>query len=118
MQAIICLFSRIVDLDRFSEVILPTVREEEKRELHHRLGILNILNPVQVRAYERSTRKHNFEHYCPGYSVIGSGHFHSVQKLCLTQLSLVVGPASSRSVLHLEACKHLNDAAEMSRLKK
>lgn len=48
VQAIISLFSRIVDVERFSEVVLPRLREEELRELHHRLGILNVLNPVRV----------------------------------------------------------------------
>lgn len=44
-------FSRIVDVEMFSEVVLSTVREEEKRELQHRLGLLNVLNPVRVRIY-------------------------------------------------------------------
>lgn len=42
-------FSRIVDVEMFSEVVLSAVREEEKRELQHRLGLLNVLNPVRVR---------------------------------------------------------------------
>lgn len=48
VQAIICLFSRIVDVEHFNEAILPDLKEEERRELHHRLGILNILNPMKV----------------------------------------------------------------------
>ena len=44
-------FSRIVDVEMFSEVVLSVVREEEKRELQHRLGLLNVLNPVRVRSY-------------------------------------------------------------------
>lgn len=42
------MFSRIVDVDSFSEVVLSCVRNEERRELEHRLGILNVLNPVRV----------------------------------------------------------------------
>lgn len=42
------MFSRIIDVDHFSEVIIPAVREEEKRELEHRLGILNVFNPIRV----------------------------------------------------------------------
>ena len=49
MQALVVIFSRIVDVERFSEVVLSAVREEEKRELQHRLGLLNVLNPVRVR---------------------------------------------------------------------
>lgn len=48
VQATIFLFSRIVDVENFNEVILPGLKEEERRELHHRLGILNILNPMNV----------------------------------------------------------------------
>ncbi|CBJ31908.1 Hypothetical leucine rich repeat calcium binding protein [Ectocarpus siliculosus] len=47
VQALIIVFSRIVDVDRFSEVVLSCVRNEERRELQHRLGILNVLNPVR-----------------------------------------------------------------------
>lgn len=43
------MFSRIVDVENFSEVVLSAVRGEEKRELEHRLGILNVLNPVRVK---------------------------------------------------------------------
>ena len=49
VQALVAVFSRIVDVDMFSEVVLSAVREEEKRELQHRLGLLNVLNPVRVR---------------------------------------------------------------------
>lgn len=48
VQALIIVFSRIVDVESFSEVVLSAVKEEEKRELQHRLGILNVLNPVRV----------------------------------------------------------------------
>lgn len=48
VQALIAVFSRIVDVENFSEVVLSAVRGEEKRELEHRLGILNVLNPVRV----------------------------------------------------------------------
>lgn len=48
MQALIIVFSRIEDVENFSEVVLSAVRSEEKRELEHRLGILNVLNPVRV----------------------------------------------------------------------
>lgn len=41
-------FSRIVDVDNFGEVVLNAVRDEEKRELEHRLGILNVQNPIRV----------------------------------------------------------------------
>ncbi|CAM9291885.1 unnamed protein product [Ectocarpus fasciculatus] len=47
VQALIIVFSRIVDVDSFSEVVLSCVRNEERRELEHRLGILNVLNPVR-----------------------------------------------------------------------
>ncbi|CAM9197908.1 unnamed protein product [Ectocarpus sp. 13 AM-2016] len=47
VQALIIVFSRIVDVDRFSEVVLSCVRSEERRELQHRLGILNVLNPIR-----------------------------------------------------------------------
>lgn len=43
------MFSRIVDIENFSEVVLSCVRNEEKRELEHRLGLLNVFNPVRVR---------------------------------------------------------------------
>lgn len=49
VQALIIVFSRIVDVENFSEVVLSGVRDEEKRELEHRLGILNVQNPVRVR---------------------------------------------------------------------
>ncbi|CAN0324852.1 unnamed protein product, partial [Hapterophycus canaliculatus] len=49
VQALIIVFSRIVDTENFSEVVLSCVRCEEKRELEHRLGVLNVLNPVRVR---------------------------------------------------------------------
>lgn len=49
VQALIIVFSRIVDIENFSEVVLGCVRCEEKRELEHRLGVLNVLNPVRVR---------------------------------------------------------------------
>lgn len=42
------MFSRLVDVDNFGEVVLSALRIEEKRELEHRLGILNVLNPVRV----------------------------------------------------------------------
>lgn len=86
VQAIIYLFSRIVDLDRFSEIILPAVRGEEKRELHHRLGILNMLNPVQVRACERcwNTTQTQYAEPCPGKNMSGSGQFQSVEKVWST----------------------------------
>lgn len=48
VQALIIVFSRLVDVDNFGEVVLGAVRIEEKRELEHRLGILNVLNPVRV----------------------------------------------------------------------
>lgn len=48
MQAVIIMFSRIVDIERFSEVVLSAIREEEKRELVHRLGILNVMSPMSV----------------------------------------------------------------------
>lgn len=48
VQALIIVFSRIVDVENFSEVVLSAVKKEEKRELEHRLGILNVLNPVRV----------------------------------------------------------------------
>lgn len=48
VQALVAVFSRIVDVDKFRDVVLSTLREEERRELQHRLGILNVLNPVSV----------------------------------------------------------------------
>lgn len=50
VQALVIVFSRIVDIESFSEVVLSAVMEEEKRELQHRLGVLNVLNPVRVSA--------------------------------------------------------------------
>lgn len=50
VQALIVVFGRIVDVDRLGEIVLDAVREEEKRELTHRLGVLNVYNPVRVSA--------------------------------------------------------------------
>eukprot|EP00752_Nemacystus_decipiens_P005020 g4560.t1 len=47
VQALIIVFSRIVDVDNFSEVVLSAVRVEERKELEHRLGLLNVHNPVR-----------------------------------------------------------------------
>ncbi|CAM9116440.1 unnamed protein product [Pylaiella littoralis] len=47
VQALVTVFSRIVDVDNFGEVVLNAVRDEEKRELEHRLGILNVQNPIR-----------------------------------------------------------------------
>lgn len=55
VQALVAVFSRIVDVDNFRDVVLSTLREEERRELQHRLGILNVLNPVSVSSAQMYT---------------------------------------------------------------
>lgn len=44
-QAAVTLFSRICDLENFS-TLLDALGTEEETELAHRLGILNMINPM------------------------------------------------------------------------
>ncbi|CAM9374928.1 unnamed protein product, partial [Discosporangium mesarthrocarpum] len=57
VQAIISVFSRIINIEDFSTVVFNRLRKEEQRELIHRLGILNVLTPLDPdREYELDLR--------------------------------------------------------------